>query len=196
MCIRDRAYSRLRRGRRGTPEHTKPLEMPELRKLRHGGQPFPNGCLLYTSEMQKLLRRHADDKWPTAFASLVHRERHSDDIKSFLPFSQGHGNSVLGLPILLTLQAFEPQTMFIPVPPDQDVYKRQRRHHGSPTWMLRKPPLNVLQDWAGSRPVPAPSRTVYTPSASSVWSWHSPSTRRFSRAAQEFSGSRTSSQPW
>ena len=38
------AYSRFRRGRRGTAEHTKPLEVPELRQFRHGGQPFPTTC--------------------------------------------------------------------------------------------------------------------------------------------------------
>ena len=115
-----------------------PCETPMLTSVCAYYHADQVACLLFkdnNSEMQKLLRRHADDKWPTAFASLVNRERHSDDIKSFLPFSQGHGNSVLGLPILLTLQAFEPQTMFIPVPPDQDTVFHVREHlHFDAEW--------------------------------------------------------------
>ena len=85
--------------------------------------------------MQTLLRTYADDEWPTAFAALVNRERHNSELKRFLPFSQGPRNSVLGLPVLLTLQAFEPQTGFFSVPPDQDTIFHIREHiHFDAAW--------------------------------------------------------------
>ncbi|WP_294446924.1 STY4851/ECs_5259 family protein, partial [uncultured Mailhella sp.] len=85
--------------------------------------------------MQTLLRAHADDEWPEAFDSLVNRERHDADIRRFLPFSQGPRNSVLGLPVLLTLQAFDPRTGFFSVPPDQDTIFHIREHiHFDAAW--------------------------------------------------------------
>ena len=85
--------------------------------------------------MQTLLRAHADDKWPETFGALVNRERHDADIRRFLPFSQGPRNSVLGLPVLLTLQAFEPRMGFFSVPPDQDTIFHIREHiHFDAAW--------------------------------------------------------------
>ena len=97
-----------------------------------------------SSEMQTLLRAHADDEWPTAFALLVNRERHDADIKRFLPFSQGPRNSVLGLPVLLTLQAFDPQTGFFSVPPDQETIFHIREYlHFDAAWFERASTLTA-----------------------------------------------------
>ena len=87
------------------------------------------------SEMQKLLRRHADDEWPMAFASLSNRERRSDGLKPLLPSPQGARDSVLGLPILLMFQAFDPQAAFIHFLPDQDTVFHIREHlHFDADW--------------------------------------------------------------
>ncbi len=97
-----------------------------------------------SSEMQTLLRAHANDEWPEAFAPLVNRERHDDSIKRFLPFSQAHRNSVLGLPVLLTLQAFEPRTGFFSVPPDQDtIFHIREHHHFDAAWFERASTLTA-----------------------------------------------------
>lgn len=85
--------------------------------------------------MQALLHAHADDYWPTKFESLVNHERHNDDVRQFLSFSQGHRNSVIGLPVLLTLQSFEPRSAFLPVPPDQNTVFHIREHlHFDTEW--------------------------------------------------------------
>lgn len=115
-----------------------PCESQMLEKVRAYYQAEQVASLLFkdnNSEMQKLLRRHANDEWPMEFASLVRRERHNNDTKRFLPFSQGPKNSVVGLPVLLTLQAFKPQTTLIPVPPDQNTVFHIREHlHFDAEW--------------------------------------------------------------
>lgn len=96
------------------------------------------------SEMQTLLRAHADDEWPEAFGALVDKERHDADIRRFLPFSHGPRNSVLGLPVLLTIQAFEPQMGFFSVPPDQDTIFHIREHiHFDAAWFERASTLTA-----------------------------------------------------
>ena len=87
------------------------------------------------SVMQALLHAHANDYWPTEFESRVNHERHNDDARQFLSFSQGYRNSVIGLPVLLTLQSFEPRFAFLPVPPDQNTAFHIREHlHFDTEW--------------------------------------------------------------
>lgn len=96
------------------------------------------------SEMQKLLRRHADDEWPTAFSELVNHERHNATSGRFLPFSQGHKNSVLGLPVLLAIQAFVSQAAFFPLPLDQNALFHIRKHlHFDAEWFEQASMLTV-----------------------------------------------------
>ena len=71
-----------------------------------------------SSDMQKLIRRHANDTWPMAFLDSVNYMKKISNVRKFLPFSQNWRNSVIGLPILLTLQAFAPQIRFLKIPPE------------------------------------------------------------------------------
>ncbi len=87
------------------------------------------------AEMQKLLRRHADDEWPTDFTPLVEQGHYSKKMKALLPFAQGYKNGVLGLPILLAIQAFVSKEVFISLPPSQDVIFHIRKHlHFDAEW--------------------------------------------------------------
>lgn len=87
------------------------------------------------AEMQKLLRRHADDEWPTDFTPLVEQGHYSKKMKALLPFAQGYKNGVLGLPILLAIQAFVSKEVFISLPPGQDVIFHIRKHlHFDSEW--------------------------------------------------------------
>ncbi len=79
------------------------------------------------SEMQKLLRRHADDTWPTDFIKLVELE-HRSNIKALLFNARSYQKGVLGLPLLLAIQAFVSQEVSFSLPPDQDDIFRIRKH--------------------------------------------------------------------
>lgn len=98
------------------------------------------------SEMQKLLRRHADDEWPIDFISTVEQERYRNDITPFLFFAQRHQNGVLGLPILLALQAFVSREVSIPLPPEQDVIFNIRKHlHFDAEWFEQASTLTTYR---------------------------------------------------
>lgn len=115
-----------------------PCEQQKLTQIRPHFTKETVKSFLFTdtnSEMQKLLRRHANDEWPTDFLHLVNRERQQDPTASFLAFSQGHRNSVLGLPVLLALQSLEPQRAFIARPLDPDTLFSIREHlHFDAEW--------------------------------------------------------------
>ena len=98
------------------------------------------------SEMQKLLRRHADDEWPIDFISTVEQERYRNDITPFLFFAQRHQNGVLGLPILLAIQAFVSRDVSIPLPPEQDVIFNIRKHlHFDAEWFEQASTLTAYR---------------------------------------------------
>ncbi|MBO4793124.1 MAG: STY4851/ECs_5259 family protein [Deltaproteobacteria bacterium] len=88
-----------------------------------------------SSEMQKTLRNHADELWPEDFTPLVNREKNCSDIQKFMSFSYGPKNGVLGLPILLTLQAFASQELFIDLHTDPNIIFHIRKHiHFDAEW--------------------------------------------------------------
>ena len=115
-----------------------PCEGKDLNRIKIGFTAPHVTSLLFkddNSEMQKLLRRHADDEWPIDFISTVEQERYRNDITPFLFFAQRHQNGVLGLPILLAIQAFVSREVSIPLPPEQDIIFNIRKHlHFDAEW--------------------------------------------------------------
>lgn len=115
-----------------------PCEEKDLNRIKIGFSAPHVASLLFNgdnSEMQKLLRRHANDEWPVDFTSCVDQGRHHNAILGFLPFSQGYKNGVLGLPILLAIQAFASREIFISLPAEQDVIFSIRKHlHFDAEW--------------------------------------------------------------
>ncbi len=96
-------------------------------------------------EMQKLLRRHADDEWPMAFASLSNRERRSDCLKPLLPSRRGRETAYSVCPFCLCFRPFDPQAAFIHFPPDRMSYAvfHIREHlHFDADWFERRLPLS------------------------------------------------------
>ena len=85
---------------------------------------------LYSGEtcpFQNLLRSHADQTWPSVFSRLVHDARTDSMIKPYLKFDDDkERNSVLGLPILLALQAYCSRELFFKRPIDQDMIFNMR----------------------------------------------------------------------
>ena len=115
-----------------------PCHEQELKKIEYFSLAKTQKILFQddSSLLQALLHTHADDDyWPMTFESLVNYERHNDNVRPFLSFSQGHRNSVIGLPVLLTLQSFEPRLAFFSVPPDQNTVFHIREHlHFDTEW--------------------------------------------------------------
>lgn len=85
------------------------VDEPQLKAVKSYFIPEVTKRLIFEGEnceMQKLMRRHADDNWPTYFQMHVDKGRKISASSAFMPFPQDWKMSILGLPILLALQAY------------------------------------------------------------------------------------------
>lgn len=80
------------------------------------------------SPLQEVMRRHADDEWPTYFLKDVKRQLGDNEIRKFIPRLSEWQYSVIGLPVLLTLQNYTSQSILFSRDYNADLIFQIRRH--------------------------------------------------------------------